>query len=56
MVFDACRRHDLPVAVSMAGGYAEDVDDIVDIHYATVAAAARHCAARRAERPGPARR
>ncbi len=33
-------RLGLPVAVSMAGGYAEDVDDIVDIHFATVATAA----------------
>ena len=48
MVFDACRRHDLPLAVSMAGGYAEDVDDIVDIHFATVAAAAAHFRAVRA--------
>ena len=29
-----------PVAITMAGGYAPDVDDIVDIHAATVAAAA----------------
>ncbi|UXI67629.1 histone deacetylase family protein [Tahibacter amnicola] len=45
MVFDACVRHHLPVAVSMAGGYAADVDDIVDIHYATVAEAAAAAAA-----------
>ena len=50
MVFDACARHDLPVAVAMAGGYAESVEDIVDIHEATVriaasqAARARRCA------------
>jgi acetoin utilization deacetylase AcuC-like enzyme len=30
-------RH--PVAIAMAGGYAEDVDDVVDIHVATVALA-----------------
>ena len=29
---------------SMAGGYAEDVEDIVDIHFATVRAAAAHAA------------
>ncbi len=40
MVFDHCRRHTLPVAVSMAGGYAPQVGDIVDIHYATIEAAA----------------
>jgi acetoin utilization deacetylase AcuC-like enzyme len=41
-VFDACRRHGLPVAVCMAGGYAPAVDDIVDIHEATVRLAAAH--------------
>lgn len=40
MVFDHCRKHGLPVAVSMAGGYAPDVVDIVDIHYATIECAA----------------
>lgn len=45
MVLDACVRHDLPLAISMAGGYAADVADIVDIHYATVLAAAA-CARR----------
>jgi acetoin utilization deacetylase AcuC-like enzyme len=44
-VFAACRRHGLPVAASMAGGYADAVEDIVDIHFATVAEAA--AAARR---------
>ncbi len=40
VVLDACVRHDLPLAISMAGGYAADIADIVDIHYATVLAAA----------------
>lgn len=35
-VFDACRRAGLPVAVTMAGGYAANVADIVDIHFQTV--------------------
>lgn len=48
-VFAACARHGLPVAVCMAGGYAPEVEDIVDIHAATVALAARH-----AVRPAPA--
>jgi acetoin utilization deacetylase AcuC-like enzyme len=39
-VLAACRRHGLPLAISMAGGYAEDVEDIVDIHEATVRLAA----------------
>ena len=41
-VFDACRRHGLPLAVCMAGGYAPAVEDIVDIHEATVRQAAAH--------------
>jgi len=36
MVFEACRRAGLPVALTMAGGYAPGIDDIVDIHLATV--------------------
>ncbi len=41
-VFSWCHRHQLPVAVSMAGGYAPNVNDIVDIHFNTVAAAAKY--------------
>lgn len=36
IVFEFCRRHRIPLAVSMAGGYAPDVGDIVDIHFSTV--------------------
>lgn len=36
LVFRACASRGIPVAVSMAGGYAEDLADIVDIHCATV--------------------
>jgi len=39
MVFDAARSSGLPIAVTMAGGYAEEVVDIVDIHFATVSTA-----------------
>lgn len=35
-VFQACRRHGVPVAVTMAGGYAARVEDIVDIHAQTI--------------------
>lgn len=42
MVLAACLRHDLPLAISMAGGYAANVADIVDIHCATVLAAAAY--------------
>lgn len=37
----ACVERGLPVALAMAGGYAEQVEDIVDIHAATVRLAAR---------------
>ena len=40
-VFEACRRHGLPLSVAMAGGYAPEVEDIVDIHAETVRLAAR---------------
>jgi acetoin utilization deacetylase AcuC-like enzyme len=43
LVFDACRRRSLPVAVVLGGGYAADLSDVVTIHANTVAAlAARH--------------
>ncbi|HEX6985492.1 MAG TPA: histone deacetylase [Planctomycetaceae bacterium] len=36
LVFDACRSKGLPVVATMAGGYAAEVDDIVEIHFETV--------------------
>ncbi|HVK13892.1 MAG TPA: histone deacetylase [Gemmataceae bacterium] len=36
LVFEACERAGLPMAVTMAGGYAKDVTDTVDIHWQTV--------------------
>jgi acetoin utilization deacetylase AcuC-like enzyme len=41
LVFAECRRRGLPVAVSMSGGYAADVDAIVTIHANTIRAASR---------------
>ncbi len=40
MVLDACAAWGVPVAIVMAGGYARDVADTVDIHFATVRLAA----------------
>ena len=37
-VLDCLRERGIPVAVTMAGGYADDVDDVVDIHFATAGA------------------
>ena len=42
MVFDHARRHRLPVAVAMAGGYCTDIEPIVAIHLETVRQAAQH--------------
>lgn len=36
MVFERCWHADLPIAVVMSGGYARDVEDIVDIHTETI--------------------
>ena len=36
MVFNYCRQAGIPVATTMAGGYAPQVQDIVDIHFQTV--------------------
>ena len=46
IVFDACSKAGVPVAVVMSGGYASSVVDTVDIHEATVRAAARAASAR----------
>jgi acetoin utilization deacetylase AcuC-like enzyme len=36
MVFRFCQQEGIPVAVSMAGGYARQVQDTVDIHFQTI--------------------
>ena len=36
LVLSRCAKKKLPVAISMAGGYAPNVEDIVDIHFQTV--------------------
>jgi acetoin utilization deacetylase AcuC-like enzyme len=41
ILFDTCRAGGVPVAVTMAGGYAPDVNAIVRIHAATIAEAER---------------
>jgi acetoin utilization deacetylase AcuC-like enzyme len=57
MVFEHARRLRVPVAVTLAGGYARDVRDTVRIHVNTLLAA-RECATANnstAARPGPVR-
>ena len=41
LVFDACRDRAIPVAVTMSGGYAPDVEAIVTIHVNTIREASR---------------
>ncbi|MCU0711223.1 MAG: histone deacetylase [Pirellula sp.] len=49
LVFEFAQRTKTPIAVAMAGGYAPSVEDIVDIHAATIAAASDyHFAAQKA--------
>ena len=43
-VFDACRQAGLPAVVVMGGGYARDVQDVVDIHAETIRLAALYAA------------
>lgn len=45
LVFDACRAASLPVAVVMGGGYARQVEDVVEIHLQTIRLAAEQAAA-----------
>jgi acetoin utilization deacetylase AcuC-like enzyme len=40
MVLEACRDRGIPVAVTMAGGYARDVEDTVDVHFQSIKRAA----------------
>lgn len=43
IVYGFCRRLQIPVVVVMAGGYADSIDDIVDIHFRSVSLAAELC-------------
>ena len=40
MVLEACRDRGIPVAVTMAGGYARSVEDTVDVHFQSIKRAA----------------
>lgn len=41
IVFDLCEGAGLPVAIAMGGGYAPNIEDIVDIHTETIRQAAK---------------
>jgi acetoin utilization deacetylase AcuC-like enzyme len=40
MVLEACRERGIPVALTMAGGYARRVEDTVDVHFQSIRRAA----------------
>jgi acetoin utilization deacetylase AcuC-like enzyme len=48
LVFERCEARGVPVCVCMGGGYAPDVEDCVELHYQTFAAAMRSFLRRRA--------
>lgn len=48
LVLAECHRRGIPISIAMAGGYAKNVDDTVDVHVETV----RQAAQRRDSRPG----
>jgi acetoin utilization deacetylase AcuC-like enzyme len=41
LIYERCREAGLPVCVTMAGGYARDIRDTVDIHFQTLQLAAQ---------------
>ena len=41
LVIGSCRDRGIPLAITMAGGYAANTDDVVDIHLTTIQIAAR---------------
>ena len=43
LLFEMCRERDVPVAVAMSGGYASDIDAIVEIHVNTLREAVQAC-------------
>jgi len=43
VVIGACAERGIPVAASLAGGYAPEVSDTVDIHFGTACSLVEHC-------------
>ena len=44
LVIGSCAERDIPVAAVLAGGYAPDVQDTVDVHFGTACSLVQHCA------------
>jgi acetoin utilization deacetylase AcuC-like enzyme len=40
IVLETCKEHGVPVAITMAGGYAREVEDTVDVHFQSIRRAA----------------
>jgi acetoin utilization deacetylase AcuC-like enzyme len=51
IVLDQCEKAGVPVAIVMSGGYAENIDDIVEIHFNTLSQAALRASGRPASAP-----
>lgn len=45
LVVEICRTEGLPVAIAMGGGYADNIEDIVEIHFNTIKRAAQRAKA-----------
>jgi hypothetical protein len=41
LVLESCSAQRIPVAITMAGGYAKKIEDTVDIHFQTIKIAAQ---------------
>jgi len=52
MVLEACRERGIPVALTMAGGYARRVEDTVDVHFQSIQRAADTLELERGSRRG----
>jgi len=52
MVLGGCRGRGIPVAVTMAGGYAPNIEDTVDVHFRTIIHAATTHVRERKTAPG----
>jgi acetoin utilization deacetylase AcuC-like enzyme len=52
MVLEACRERGIPVALTMAGGYARRVEDTVDVHFQSIRRAADTLELERGSRRG----
>ncbi len=52
MVLEGCRGRGIPVAVTMAGGYAPNIEDTVHVHFRTISHAATMHVRERKTAPG----